>query len=275
MRFNPPHIQNLSLSSFSDDLAILILVNPALILLTITLLIWTNILQVDDYLISIAAIANIIAVIIATYTLKVAISQWREAEFSKKRAVVNAIFEELRNNLKGRESFVAKDRSSYIDMVKPVYSELNTTDRYHKYLEDQNNIDSVLSERFTASPNMIDFSGAEVFVIQPLKYSMIENAINSGWVANLLSDRIFLNVNSILSRLQKDARLVHNCNEIMKKTPTQANFIDIYNFYRDEYLHRIHLYLYLLMIDMVENIEKKYFIDKNFVREIQNSLRQL
>jgi len=214
------------------------------------------------YVTIIAAFATIGGIFFALY-------QWISINKNNKRAIVNAIFEEIKMNLYVRsDNFFPQLRPKHYRFLYNELEKLKDSDFY------PNPTDSEEVKKYLFKGLDMDINDDSLIWEPPyatLRYNAIEKALTSGVHRRQLKSRIYINIGRLYYSLRRDEGLIERFNKsepfnvekgkLWKKTGVRLN-----------YLIWTHFRLCFLLVDLVITYPEGFFSDKNEFHKIKNAI---
>ncbi len=103
--------------------------------------------------------------------------------------------------------------------------------------------------------------------LMPLRSNFIDNAISSQNIFALSNNRIFLNLGHLSYSIKRHNFYVNHFNSDPNPIPDANEFKTI----QKEYALWLHFRLHFMLADLIINTNSKYFIDKEYVRNIKKN----
>lgn len=193
-----------------------------------------------------------------------AIFGWNKNAFNRKKALVNALLQELRHNLSINENIFFKDPSSV--ELRYLYCRLDSLKKHDNY---PNPTDGLELKHGYLRKNTFTWR-AKGFPRSPLYFVSLEDQaksriVGSGEAIGLISDRIILNLGHLHYSVDRHNNNVSGFNSEVDKLPKDTPMPAQFEFVYQEYMNWTHYRLYFLMLDLLDSVPIKYFIDDNFV----------
>jgi len=205
-----------------------------------------------------------IASIATIFALGWAVFTWRRNIYVNKISQINSLLQELRHNLSISENIFFKTASESESMY--LYERLDELDDLSIY---PNPSDCLEPEKHFLRKNTFIWR-IPAHPRSPLYFISLEEqaksrVLESGAAVGLIGDRIILNLGhlhySVIRHNNNISSFNAEANTLPRDTAMPSQFDYVYN----EYMTWTHYRLYFLMLDLIDSVPIKYFIDKQFV----------
>jgi len=238
-----------------------------------------KLLYINDYQLMIAtSIASIFAAYFTIVSVIFAYRIWVVRDFQKHKSHVNALIEEIRYNLNVLgKTFIEFNENETYGLISSDLKNFHDNTIYPcigDNLKKYNDYFSKIRKR--------DFSTFDVDkkAFFPLSTLYLDNAISTENLFSLKYHRLFINFSHLKYSIKRHNLLVDSYNNIHRVPANDPDFFRVTNALtnkcfniQENYISWLHLRLNYMLIDIIQSIDERYFIDIDFVHRIKNKIK--
>ncbi|MBN1366251.1 MAG: hypothetical protein JW976_15730 [Syntrophaceae bacterium] len=187
----------------------------------------------------------------------IALYQWIYNIDLRYKTDINGLLEDIHHNYNLADDIYYKiDKKIFFSKIYKILNEKRGVYVYPN--PDTNAIDkNFFADCIVGKPYDYPFT-----FLHPMRDSFIEHSITSDNIFSLKQKRIFLNLRHLRYSIY---RFNHNINNFNLSSDKKRSFYEV----REEYYVWVLFRLSFILVDLIVNTPEKYFIDKDYVREIK------
>lgn len=211
--------------------------------------------------------AKVIGPILTGFALGFAVFSWWWARWNNKRALVNALFDEIRHNISLTAYFIDGPRSADWKFLNEEIAKLGPNDVYPNPNDNDETLARLYERSFKHGPV---FELTDCMKMLTMRNNCIESSLTSGVAINLLPYRIFRNLGHLDFSIRRFNGQVDAFNGWVSGGASLADVNTQFVHLRNEYKRWTHYRLFFMLIELARSVPTRYFYDRVAIDEILN-----